>query len=106
VFGFTSLAAGFAGLLLLLLHGQPTIVVKFLSLRPLRYIGRISYGIYLLHDGCISFLNRLPLHRFLDTMADSWIFAIPLRVVFTICIAAFSYRFFGSPILRFKDRLR
>ena len=106
VFGFSSLAAGFAGLLLLLLHGQPSIVVKFFSLRPLRYIGRISYGIYLLHDGSISFLNHFPLHRFLGTMADSWIFTVILRVVFVICIAALSYRFFESPILRFKDRLR
>jgi peptidoglycan/LPS O-acetylase OafA/YrhL len=106
VFGFTTLATGFAGLLLLLLHGQPSIVVKFFSLRPLRYIGRISYGIYLLHDGLFSLLNRLPPHRCLCTMADSWIVAIPLRVAFVICIAALSYRFFESPILRFKDRLR
>lgn len=106
VFGFTSLAVGFAGLLLLLLHGHPSIVVKIFSVRPLRYIGRISFGIYLLHDGCISFLNHLPLHRFLGFMADSWIFVVPLRVVLTILIAALSYRFFESPILRFKDRLR
>jgi peptidoglycan/LPS O-acetylase OafA/YrhL len=106
VFGFSSLAAGFAGLLLLLLHGQPSIVVKFFSLRPLRYIGRISYGIYLLHDGSISFLNRLPLHRFLGAVADSWVFAATYRVAFVIGIAALSYRFFESPILRLKDRLR
>ncbi len=106
VFGFTSLAVGFAGLLLLLLHGQPSIIVKFFSLQPLRYIGRISYGIYLLHDGCISILNHLPLHRFLGAVADSWIFVVPLRVALAIGIAALSYRFFESPILRFKDRLR
>lgn len=106
VFGYTSLATAFAGLLLLLLHGQPSLLVRALNFGPLRYIGRISYGIYLLHDGAISVLSRLPLHRFLGTVADSWLFVVPLRVGIAICIAALSYRFFESPILRFKDRLR
>jgi len=106
VFGYTSLAAAFAGLLLLLLQGQPPLLVKVLSLRPLLYIGRISYGIYLLDDGAISFLRRVPMHRALGGVADSWIFIVVLRISVAICIAALSYQFFESPILRFKDRLR
>lgn len=106
VFGFTSLAVGFAGLLLLLLCDEASILVKAFSIGPLRYIGRISYGIYLLQDGMISLLNRIPLHRFLGEAAASWILIIPLRIGVSIGIAALSYRFFESPILRVKDRLR
>ncbi len=106
VFGFTSLAIGFSGLLLLLLRGESTLLARVFSIRPLRYIGRISYGMYLFQDGLISVLNRIPWHRALGGTADSWIFIILLRVGATIGVAALSYRFFESPILRFKDRLR
>jgi peptidoglycan/LPS O-acetylase OafA/YrhL len=106
VFGFTSLAIAFAGLLLLLLHGESSILIKVFSLGPLRYIGRISYGIYILHGGLIALLGRLPLHRVLGAVAGSWMFVIPLRMGLAIGVAALSYRFFESPILRLKDRLR
>lgn len=106
VFGFTSLAIGFAGLLLLLLEGNLSILVKLFSLRPLRYLGRISYGVYLLQDGMISLLNRVPWHRALGEFGTSWIFIMVLRIAAAIGAAAISYRFFESPILRFKDRLR
>jgi peptidoglycan/LPS O-acetylase OafA/YrhL len=106
VFGFTSLAVTFAGLLLFLLVGEKSVLGRIFSLGPVRYIGKISYGIYLLHDGIISLLGRLVKHGFWGAIAESWIFAIPLRIGITICIAALSYRFFESPILRIKDRLR
>jgi len=106
LFGFTSLSIAFAGLLLFLLGDETSILVKVLSLRALRYIGRISYGIYLLQGGVVSFLDRLPLHRALGAVAESWVFVISIRIGLTICIASLSYRFFESPILRFKDRLR
>ena len=106
-FGITSLAVGFAGLLMLLLEGESSILVKVFSIQPLRGIGRISYGIYLLHDGLMSVLTRIPQIRALqEEGATSWMFIIPLRVGVAIGVAALSYRFFESPILRFKDRLR
>jgi peptidoglycan/LPS O-acetylase OafA/YrhL len=106
LFGFTSLAIAFAGLLFLLLRDEPSLLIKGFSIGPLRYIGRISYGIYLLQDGTISLLNRLPLHRVLGEAADSWMLLIPLRIGVAIGFAALSYRYFEAPILRVKDRLR
>jgi peptidoglycan/LPS O-acetylase OafA/YrhL len=106
VFGFTSLAIAFAGLLQLLLRDESSLLIKAFSVTPLRYIGRISYGIYILQYGIISVLDRIPFHRILGSVAESWMFAIPLRVGVTIAIAALSYRFFESPILRIKERLR
>jgi len=106
VFGFTSLAIGFAGLLLFLLHSESSILAKALSLSPIRYIGRISYGIYLLHEGLYALLGRITLHGSLGAVWRAWTFAIPLHIGLAVCAAALSYRFFESPILRVKDRLR
>lgn len=106
VFEFSSLAVGFAGLLLLLLLKEGSILAKVFGFGPLRYIGRISYGIYLLQQDVFPALAKVPLHQMLGGVADNWIFEIILRGGSTICIAALSYRFFESPILRLKNRLR
>ena len=106
LFGFTSLAVAFAGLLLLLLLRETSLLGKVFSLGWMRYIGRISYGIYILNDGVIAILSRAPLHRIVGPVGDSWYFVSAMRIGLSICVAALSYRFFESPILRFKDRLR
>jgi peptidoglycan/LPS O-acetylase OafA/YrhL len=106
VFGFTSLAVTFAGLLMFLLTKESSVLARTFSFGPVRYIGRISYGIYLLHAGLFSFLAQHVQHRLPGALAESWVIAIPLRIGVTVCVAALSYRFFESPILRVKDRLR
>jgi peptidoglycan/LPS O-acetylase OafA/YrhL len=73
--------------------------------RPLIYLGKISYGLYLFHDFFLWLLFNT---------ADRWprmayfqhhkIVAIPLAFGLTVAISALSYHFFESPILRFKRR--
>jgi peptidoglycan/LPS O-acetylase OafA/YrhL len=106
VFAFTSLAAMFAGLLWILIHEESSLLVRLFSLWPLRYIGRISYGIYILHFAVAQTLALMPLHRILGSLADSWLFMMPLRIGAVIVVAAVSYEFFESPILRLKERLK
>jgi len=106
IFGFTSLAMVFAGLLMLLLHGEPSVLAKALSMGPVRYIGRISYGIYLLQGGVIAFLKAVPFEHILGSVAASWMFVIPVRICASIGVAALSYRWFESPILDLKERFR
>jgi peptidoglycan/LPS O-acetylase OafA/YrhL len=106
VFGFTTLSIAFASLLHLLLRSESSWLAKIFCAAPLRYIGRISYGIYLLQDGMISLLNRVPLQRLPGGVASNWLFVMLLRAGVTVAVAAVSFRFFESPILRFKDRLR
>jgi peptidoglycan/LPS O-acetylase OafA/YrhL len=105
VFGFTSVAVAFAGLLIFLLYGEAAVLGRALSFGPVRYIGRISYGIYLLHAGLFSLLARFVQSGILGNVAQSWIFAIPLRIGLAIGVAALSFRFFESPLLRIKDRI-
>jgi peptidoglycan/LPS O-acetylase OafA/YrhL len=106
IFGFTFLAIAFAGLLMILLDGGGPVLGRLFGFGPVRYVGRISYGIYLLHMGIFALLGRLALQRFFGEWSESWAFSIPLRIGVTIGVAALSYRFFESPILRFKDGVR
>lgn len=105
LFGFTTLAVFFSGLLLLLITAESSALCKLFSLGPVRYVGRISYGIYLLHDGLIAALERVGRGGVIGFLFHNWAFAIPLRIGIAIGVASLSYRFFESPILRLKDRL-
>jgi len=106
IFGFSTLAVSFTGLLLFLITGGSSFLGRVFSLGPVRYIGKISYGIYLLHAGLFSFLARLDHNRFMGAIEQRWILAIPLRVTLTVFVAALSFKLFESPILRLKDRVR
>ncbi len=75
-------------------------------LKPLTYLGSISYGLYVYH----WIVLRLVL-RFVDTVWTHMRWAAPetpivvvLTLALTILCAALSYRFFESPILRLKKR--
>ncbi len=74
---------------------------RVLELRPLVWIGTVSYGIYLLH---LPLLNGLfEPGRALDA------FPSPVRfvgyVAATISLAALSWRFFEQPVQRLRERL-
>ena len=66
---------------------------KLLSIRPLRYIGAISYGLYLWHWPIFLFLNNQR-----TGLSGTMLFA--LRMGVTFAIAAASSRFLEMPIRR------
>ena len=68
----------------------------FLHFSPLRRVGKISYGMYLLHIPLLA-LAAFLLH---SNAASIPLFAV--EVVLTIVAADLSFRFFESPILRLK----
>lgn len=69
-----------------------------LQFAPLRRIGKISYGMYLLHIPLLALAAYL-----LHTNAVS-IRLYAVEVVITIIAAELSFRFFESPILRLKRK--
>lgn len=84
------LSAISAALIILDLTHSPLSLLRFiLSQRPLTYLGKISYGLYLLHSP-IFLLTENPL----------------LRFGLTFLIAALSFKFYESPILKLKDRFQ
>ncbi len=89
---------------------------KFLSNKHIRYIGTISYGIYIYHLPIGYYLLpkifdsiwvKIPFNNFgLFSILQwhSWILKFPLYSAITIIIASISYKYFEKPILNFKDQ--
>jgi len=88
--------------LVLLVALQPgSWVYRLLQLRPLRWLGLISYGAYVLHDVFHIFYFHaanilLPQHVELATTT--------FGLIFTVLLAWLSYRFYESPFLNLKER--
>lgn len=59
------------------------------------YLGRISYGLYVVHYAVIVTVGSLDLR---------WFWRVPLILVLTLGLAAASYRFLEEPFLRLKER--
>ncbi len=70
--------------------------------RWLRYLGKISYGLYVFHMFALYLVIRLrgDYPHTLGSFLVYWCFGLAL----TIAMAALSYRFFESPFLRLKER--
>ena len=74
----------------LLFDARWTKIVMALEYRPIRYIGRISYGLYLYH----MMLNRI----LYDIVPDTNPFFLPLSLVISVAVAALSYRLVEVPL--------
>jgi peptidoglycan/LPS O-acetylase OafA/YrhL len=95
LFGFPAIAIG-ACLIFLSALGSPV------APRWLRYLGKISYGLYVFHMLAIHLSVKLW-GGFVHTLRDFlgyWC----LSLLMTITMAALSYRYFESPFLRLKKR--
>ena len=91
--GFWLTELGALVLIACALCGERSVVARALSIRPLTWLGTISYGVYLWHWPVNVFLSTerthlhgLPLHA--------------LRFALTFAIALISYRFLEQPIRR------
>jgi peptidoglycan/LPS O-acetylase OafA/YrhL len=73
----------------------------WLAVAPLRYVGKVSYGIYLLHGTC-----AIAVSRFFPVEEGVWqsIEFVVVGSAFSIGAATLSYRYFETPFLRLKDR--
>ena len=76
---------------------QGSFLVRLLEARPLAYIGRISYGVYLWQG---IFVRNGP------DAPQSWVHRWPMNLVLSIVVAAASFELVERQFLRLKDRLR
>jgi peptidoglycan/LPS O-acetylase OafA/YrhL len=76
---------------------EDTYLHPILRWRPAAFVGTISYGIYLMHMLAANAARAVVGH---PMGVDVFLLTTPL----VIAMAYVSYRFFESPILRYKDR--
>jgi peptidoglycan/LPS O-acetylase OafA/YrhL len=102
--GFSYLVLYGSGILIaVLLAGivsdQSSRLVALLEFSPIRYIGTISYGLYLYHDAInIPFLGDIGPH-FLHLRALT-------EIALSIGIASLSWHLIEQPILNYRDKRR
>jgi peptidoglycan/LPS O-acetylase OafA/YrhL len=79
------------------LASHPTgIAAKVASIRPMVYLGRISYGIYLWHYPLLLDVRRFSSSKTLALLA----------VIISIAVAALSYHYAEQPILQLKRKMK
>lgn len=93
----------------MILVGTVSIFVGFLGLRAslvprsLRYLGQISYGLYVFHDFIGQWVTAVAKHWPRTDLKGSAYSGI-LELGLTITVATLSYRFLETPFLRLKER--
>jgi len=90
----------FAGVIGVIASG--VVKAKFLTIAPLIYLGKISYGLYLWHPFAIQVVDSLQYRGHLLWITGPMVLASKLAL--TIAISALSFKFFELPFLRMKDR--
>jgi peptidoglycan/LPS O-acetylase OafA/YrhL len=71
-----------------------------LEQRPIRYLGKISYGLYMYHP--IAIVLALQTSLWLASPMDALLY--PLSLALTILLAGLSYQHFESYFLNFKTK--
>ncbi len=87
-------AFGIGILLIWVFTNQDSKITEILNIRPLRYVGRISYGLYI-YQGL--FLTTGPTNKL-------FIQSFPQNILFTFIVAVFSYHFIEKKILALKNK--
>ena len=75
---------------------------RFLEWRPLRYLGKISYGLYVYHFPVMWFAIRVRDFGVVDPFAKPVIALISF--IATLLVASLSYKYLEKPLLNLKDR--
>jgi peptidoglycan/LPS O-acetylase OafA/YrhL len=91
--GFALVALSAAALLLTCADAPRGPLARVLSFRPLRYIGAISYGLYLSHWPIFLFLTHARVHQ-------SGAALLGIRFAATFAVSVLSYHFIEQPIRR------
>ena len=76
---------------------------RFLETQALKYLGKISYGLYVYHLAVIWFAGRIRDYLTIDEPVAKFLTAV-VSFIMSVFIASFSYYVLEKPLLTLKDR--
>jgi peptidoglycan/LPS O-acetylase OafA/YrhL len=101
-YGMT-LAALASAVIVACVVGGAGLTHPILCFRPLAYVGKVSYGVYLLHP--IVLICAFKAAKYLGLLHGAGYFVATVAyLAIVIGVAGLSFKFFEAPILRFKER--
>ena len=99
--GYDVVAIGFAALVLLVLAWRDLPATAALRWSPLRYLGKLCFGLYLLHRPAETIVSALIERAGLDADRLAW---LPVKIAVAVGLATLSWRLLEGPFLRLKQR--
>lgn len=84
-----------------------SLTYRILKVKPLRYLGRISYGAYVYHEIPHAVILKAVLHlgrRSAFVLNHHGSITLVIALLFTLCIAALSFHYFEASFLNLKKR--
>jgi len=99
VLGYSFVAIIFSALLVAVMNGLGDWWTAPLRLRALRYLGRLCFGLYLLHRPADTITTALAERAGLDASRISW---IPIKLLVAVALATATWLLIERPILRLK----
>ena len=85
-------------------RGTPAFLTRALRIRPMIYVGTISYGIYLIHFFVVTVVQRMAdrFHTWLPTPTQPGVARFVIVSLISIGAAGLSWRFFEGPLNSLK----
>jgi len=93
--GFTLLASATAVLLVNMVLSPSSLLRGLLEYRPLVWLGRISYGVYLWH---------YPIFKAASFLRLGWPLKLCIGMAVTLIVSSLSYYLMEKPVLKLKER--
>lgn len=100
VFGYSLVAVGCASVIALVVFARGARSTAVLRWEPLTYLGKLCFGLYLLHRPADTIVSALASRAGLEGALR----LMPLKLAVAVVLATISWRLFERPFLRLKDR--
>lgn len=102
VLGFPALAILFSSVVALAAAPQGGLWQRLFSIRPLQFLGKYSYGIYVLHGVLLPAFDRLIPRSVAATENHASLIYFAAGSILSVCAALLSYYILERPFLRLK----
>ncbi len=100
IFGYSLVAVGCASVIALVVLARGARSTAFLRWSPLTYLGKLCFGLYLLHRPADTIVSAVASRAGLEGALR----LMPLKLAVAVMLATVSWRLFERPFLRLKDR--